>query len=226
MRSRRLDCASSHGAPQAGRGGTPPALQFQGSAAGPAMRRHADQRLNPPLPISRRCTQREPTGLARRSMPTFEPPYPSSHIGHGPRADSLAQQFRWQSIHRERRDSLCLLSPCPRSVPAAVPAYCPGPRIGREPAWLLGSRPISTPLRRPCPRVPAHFALAQPARHPQRAAVSDLEPCGQPGPARRDTRPRPAARAAKRGRLAPSVRWSGAAIRQRGQAWAAPRRLA
>lgn len=48
MQSSRLDCASSNGAPKAGRGGIPPALQFQGSAAGLAMRRHRTNALTPP----------------------------------------------------------------------------------------------------------------------------------------------------------------------------------
>lgn len=63
---------------------------------------------------------------------------------------------------RVERDSSYLLSPCPRFVPASVPAYFPHPPIVRKPRWILTSRPICLLRDGPCPRVPA--AVARPAQ--------------------------------------------------------------
>lgn len=109
------------------------------------------------------------------NVQTFTLPLTPAHLQ--PRG--LAGRWPTSGAHRYRerkaRHSLYLLSPCPRSVPASVPAIRPGPPAARKPAWLLGSRPFRRCADGPCPRVPATVARPQPF------GLAAVPANGQPG---------------------------------------------
>ena len=153
----------------------------------------------PPPPISRSCERRGTTGLESLGVRLFAPlPTRARRLLTG--GVSLYLDFWRQSIGRRKIGiafNYCphvpVLSP-PLSPPAIQPPH--RPRTPMDIGITADQRPAFVAL---FPRTRLFCAAAA------RSAGHCVHPGAMrpPNPARREARPRPAARAAKRGRLAP-----------------------